>query len=98
MPHELTIAMNVTDPEGYARYRAAMTPILHRYAGSFVYDMVVSNVLRTPTEHPITRVFTMRFPDRPTREAFFADPDYLSAKAEHFVKAVDGFTVMAEVG
>lgn len=98
MPHDVVIAMNVTDPQKYTLYRAAMTPILHRYAGSFVYDLVVAQVLKSPTQHPITRVFMMRFPDRATRERFFADAEYLAAKAEHFTQAVDGFTLMAEVG
>jgi uncharacterized protein (DUF1330 family) len=97
MPHELTIAMNVTDPKGYAAYRAAMTPILESMGGSFTYDLIVGQALKNPTPHPITRVFTMRFPDRATRDKFFADPNYLKARETHFTKSVDGYTVMAEV-
>lgn len=97
MPHTLVIAMNVTNPDRYAQYRAAMTPILHRFGGSFGYDLVVSHTPKNPAPHPVTRVFTMHFSDRQTREAFFADPRYLAAREEHFTKAVDGYSVVAEV-
>ena len=96
MPHEMIIAMNVTDAARYAQYRAGMTPILAGYGGGFRYDLEVSRVLASPGGHPITRVFALYFRDRAAREAFFADPAYLRVRAEHFVGAVDGFSVMAE--
>jgi uncharacterized protein (DUF1330 family) len=96
MPHTIVIAMNVVDADGYAAYRAAMLPILTRYGGQFGYDLTVAAVLRSPASHPITRVFTIRFPSRAVREAFFADPEYLAAKETHFVSAVSGFSIMAE--
>lgn len=88
--------MNVIDREGYARYRDAMTPILTAMGGSFGYDLVVSEVLRSPVSHPITRLFTMTFPSRAVRERFFADPHYQRARTEHFERAVNGYTVIAE--
>ncbi len=101
--HEIIVAMNVVDVARYARYRAAITPLLEAAGGSFGYDLEVSRVLKTPGGeaghggHPITRVFTMRFASRAAREAFFADERYLRAKAADFVAAVDGFTVLAEI-
>ena len=95
MAYETIMAMNVKDPERYARYRAGMTPILERYGGFFRYDMVVSEVLKSPTTHPITRVFAINFPSKAAREAFYADPEYQKVRAEHFTPAVDGHTAIA---
>ena len=96
MSHELIIAMNVTDPEIYAKYRAGIAPILAKHSGRFTHDFEVARVLTSVASHPITRVFVLSFRDRAAREAFFADPEYGAVRAEHFVKSVDGFTVLAE--
>jgi uncharacterized protein (DUF1330 family) len=96
MPHELVIAMNVTDPQTYSSYRAGMTPILIRYGGGFRYDMEVSRVFASPTSHPITRLFAIFFRDRPARDAFFADPEYLRVREQLLTRSIDGYTVVAE--
>lgn len=96
MPHEIIVAMHVTDPAGYARYRAGMTPILQTYGGGFRYDLVVSETLASAAPHPINRVFALFFRDRPAREAFFADPGYARVRSEHFTGSVGGFTLVAE--
>ena len=96
MAHEMIIAMNVTDPTTYAEYRKGMMPILATYSGGFRYDLIVSDVLRSASPHPITRLFALYFRDRPAREAFFADPEYLRIRAEYFERSVDGYTVLAE--
>ncbi len=96
MPHDRIIAMNVTDPAGYDRYRAAMKPILARYGGSFRYDFVIAQTLVSASDHPITRVFVLSFPDQTAEAALFADPGYLAVRAEHFVASVDGFTTLAQ--
>lgn len=95
-PYTNLVGLRVADPEGYGRYRAAMTPILERYGGRFGYDFVVSEVLRSEVEAPINRVFTIIFPDRPTCEAFFADPEYRQARQAHFEPAVTHTTIIAE--
>lgn len=82
--------IHVTDQEEYARYREAMTPILHRFGGSFGYDLVVGEVKKTEAPHPINRVFTMRFPDAARSTAFFADARYREVRARHFEGAVAG--------
>ncbi len=97
MEFQLIIAMNVTDPARYAQYRAAMSPVLARFGGRFEYDLVVSEVLKSPTPHPITRFFSILFPSRQASVDFFANPDYAAAKAAHFGAAVNGFTVVAEI-
>lgn len=82
----LLFALEVADQESYARYRAAMAPILASYGGDFGDDFVVSRVLRG--HERVNRVFTMRFPDRAAKDAFFADPSYREVRAEHFEPAV----------
>ncbi|HYD02020.1 MAG TPA: DUF1330 domain-containing protein [Phycisphaerales bacterium] len=96
MPYESIVAMHVTDPAGYAAYRAGMTPILRRYGGGFRYDVIVSDTLESAAPHPINRLFAIFFRDPAARDAFFADPEYLRVRAEHFVQSVGGFTVIAE--
>jgi uncharacterized protein (DUF1330 family) len=95
MAYETVVAMNVTDEASYARYREGMLPILKTYGGGFRHDFVVSAVLKSDVTHPVTRVFVIYFRDRASRDAFFADPAYKAVKAEHFDRAVDGFTVIA---
>lgn len=97
MPFKLVVAMNVTDSMGYADYRAAMGPILEHFGGRFEFDMIVARVLTSAAPHPITRVFTLVFPTRAASVAFFADHAYAAAKARHFVRSVNGFTILAEV-
>lgn len=93
--YEMIVAMNVTNAESYARYRAAMTPLLEAAGGGFRFDFVVSDTLSALPAHPVTRVFAIYFRDQAASDAFFADPAYLAVKAEHYTHAVDGFTVMA---
>jgi uncharacterized protein (DUF1330 family) len=96
MAHESIVAMHVTDPAGYAAYRAGMTPILTRYGGGFRYDLIVSETLASAAPHPINRLFAIFFRDRAARDGFFADAAYLRVRAEHFAPSVGGFTVIAE--
>lgn len=96
MAHEIIVAMNVTDPDGYARYREAIRPLLESVGAWFRHDFVVSDVLASEAGHPVTRVFALVFPDRSAREAFFADPRYREAKQEHYVRSVNGFTILCE--
>lgn len=97
MGYQIVIAMNVTDEPGYERYRAAMGPILESFGGAFVYDMAVARVLKSPAAHPITRVFSIRFPSREKAAAFFADAGYLEVRRRHFEASVAGYSIMAEV-
>ncbi|MFV8752617.1 DUF1330 domain-containing protein [Nannocystaceae bacterium ST9] len=96
LEHTLLVGLWVADPEGYRRYRAGMTPILARYGGRFGYDFVIAEVLRSEVDTPINRVFTLKFPDRATAKAFFADPEYLEVRAAHFEPSVTHRTAIAE--
>ncbi|KYF58934.1 hypothetical protein BE08_35350 [Sorangium cellulosum] len=93
--HVLLMGLQVTDEAAYASYRARMTPILTTYGGAFGHDFVVARVLKG--DERINRVFTILFPDRATRERFFADPAYRAARAEHFEPAVAAVIVLGEL-
>lgn len=92
---ETLVGLRVTDEDGYARYRAGMTPILESMGGFFRYDMRVSELLRGQADEPFNRVFILSFPDAATRDRFFADPDYLAVRVAHFEGSVGAVTVLA---
>ncbi|MGK3969180.1 DUF1330 domain-containing protein [Sorangium sp. So ce118] len=93
--HVLLMGLQVTDEAAYDGYRARMTPILSTYGGAFGHDFVVARVLKGDAR--INRVFTIVFPDRATRERFFADPEYRAARAELFEPAVAATIVLGEL-
>ncbi|WP_437934769.1 DUF1330 domain-containing protein [Sorangium sp. So ce341] len=93
--HVLLMGLEVTDEAAYASYRARMTPILSSYGGAFGHDFVVARVLKGDAR--INRVFTLVFPDRATRERFFADAQYRAVRAELFEPAVAAALVLGEL-
>jgi uncharacterized protein (DUF1330 family) len=94
--HIKIVGLDVRDDSMYRRYREAMTPILHRYGGAFGYDLVVGEVLKSPVEARINRLFTMLFPAKGVADRFFSDPDYLKIRAALFEPAVASVTIIAE--
>jgi len=92
------VAVEVVDRDGYARYRAAMAPILASHGGDFGIDFEIASVIRGPASFPPNRVFTIRFPDRAARDRFFADVAYRAVRAAHFVPAVANVVTLAEFG
>ena len=94
--HVMLVGLEVTDEDSYAKYRAAMTPILAAMGGQFGCDFQVAKVLRG--EPRINRVFTISFPDRQTRERFFADAEYQAARERFYAPAVASATILAEFG
>lgn len=94
--YEMLVGMRVDDEDGYARYRAGMTPILESMGGFFRYDMRVSELLRGEAQDPFNRVFILSFPDKATGERFFSDPAYLEVRADQFDDAVRSYSLIAE--
>lgn len=94
--YEIIVALNVTDHETYGRYREGMTPILKAHGGAFRYDFKIEETLKSASDHPITRVFAINFPDRATKEKFFANPDYLAVRGKFYDKSVAGRTIIAD--
>lgn len=95
MAFERLVGLHVVDDDAYQAYRNEMTPILHSYGGDFGYDFKIAAVLRSKTEAPINRVFTIFCPDEATMTAFFADEKYLEIRKRHFDRAVRAVTVIA---
>lgn len=88
--------LHVRDDARYAQYREHMMPLLRLHGGDFGYDMLVSRVLRSETEGPINRVFTMCFASRESADAFFSDPRYRAVRDEWFVAAVTSVIQIGE--
>ena len=97
MPFEMTVGLWVVDQEKYARYRAEMTPLLEAAGGRFRYDFEVARTLKGEAGHDINRVFVIQFPDRASKERFFADSRYVEISgARLFDTSVEGRATIAE--
>ncbi|MDB4976783.1 MAG: hypothetical protein JWN48_5124 [Myxococcaceae bacterium] len=96
--HVILVGLEVSDDERYAAYRAGITPLLEQRGGHFGHDFVVGRVLKTEGagSAALNRVFTMVFPSREERTAFFADPAYLSVRRELFEPSVKTVEFLAE--
>jgi uncharacterized protein (DUF1330 family) len=94
---ETLMALNVVDAELYAKYRAAMTPLLEAHGGSFGLDLWVAEVLRAPGDQPFNRVFTIVFPSPERREAFFSNPEYLAIRKALFEPSVSASTQLGRL-
>ena len=81
------VGLHVTDQNSYTIYRANMTPILSQYGGSFQFDFEIARDLIEPTR-TINRLFAISFPDKASKEKFFADPRYLEVRRGYFEPAV----------
>jgi len=96
MAFEMIVGLNVVDREAYAEYRKGITPILKEYGGGFRYDFSIKETFSNSSPHPITRLFAIYFPDKATKEKFFADDSYRTIRAQYMEKAVDGRVTIAE--
>ncbi len=72
-----------------------MAPILKTYGGGFGYDFKVSEVLKSKTEAPINRVFTIYFSNEDSMNSFFSNKKYLRVKHRRFEKSVTDTTIIA---
>ena len=94
---ETLMALNVVDAELYARYRAAMTPLLEAHGGSFGLDLWVGEVLRAPGDKPFNRLFTIIFPSPELRQAFFSNSEYLVVRKAFFDLSVSATTELGRL-
>jgi uncharacterized protein (DUF1330 family) len=96
MSYEMTVGLLVTDQAMYAQYRREMRPLLERAGGAFRYDFDVARVLESEDGAEINRAFVIQFPDRSTKERFFADPRYLEIRRRLFEPSVKSAVRIAE--
>ena len=95
MAIEILVGLNVIDDDEYQLYRDGIAPILKEIGGGFGYDFRVSEVLKSKTNEPINRVFTIHFSDEDTMNSFFTNDQYLGIKERHFENSVTDTTIMA---
>ena len=95
MSFERIMGLEVSSDEVYQQYREHMIPILTTYDGRFGYDFKVAEVLKSKTDAPINRVFTIEFPSQEVMDKFFSDPDYLEVKNKFFERSVSSVTTIA---
>jgi uncharacterized protein (DUF1330 family) len=95
MSFERIMGLEVIDDEVYQQYREHMIPILNTFGGSFGFDFKVSDVLKSKTEAPINRVFTIDFPSREMMDNFFSDASYLEVKNTYFKHSVKSVTTIS---
>jgi uncharacterized protein (DUF1330 family) len=95
MSFERIMGLNVFDDEIYQQYRENMLPILKAYGGEFGFDFKVSKVLKSKTQAPINRVFTLDFPSREKMDAFFTDSSYLEVRSKYFDNSVNSVTTIS---
>ncbi len=96
MKYEKMMGLEILDDDLYARYRAAMLPILQAHGGGFRYDFKVAETLKNYEGRAINRVFALYCDSKERMDAFFSNADYLKVKAEFFVKSVGDTTILSE--
>lgn len=92
---ERIMGLDVSDDVEYQRYRDAMLPILTEYGGAFGYDFRIAEVLKSKTEQPINRVFTIAFPSEQVMNDFFTDPRYIEVRDRHLTPSIRSKTVIS---
>ena len=95
MAFEMLVGLNVVDDEVYQSYRNEMMPILENYGGGFGYDFRISEVLKSKTDAPINRVFTIYFSNEDSMNLFFSNDEYLKIKKRYYEKSVTDTTIIA---
>lgn len=95
MSIERIMGLHVIDDEEYQRYREAMEPILNSIGGSFGFDFIIAEVLKSKTNDHINRVFTIEFPSEKEMENFFSRPDYLDIQNRHLKNSIKSKTVIS---
>ena len=95
MAYERIMGLEVTNDALYQLYRENMTPILESYGGTFGYDFMVAETLKSKTDNTINRVFSIDFPSKKAMDKFFADPSYLEVKSRYFKNSVKSATIIS---
>jgi len=96
MTIEYLTVLNVTDDNLYKEYREAMTPILEKYGGGFGYDLKISEILKSETDTPINRVFTMYIESDEASDEFFSDEEYLKIRGKYYDESVSFLAIVSK--
>lgn len=76
-----SIRVDVDDPDAFARYAAAVLPLVERHGGRVVAAGPVTVVEGRPAAG-VTWAFVQRWPTRAHFAGFYADADYQPLKAQ----------------
>jgi uncharacterized protein (DUF1330 family) len=93
---EMIVGLFVADHQKYAQYRAEIAPLLEAAGGRFRYDFEIARTLKSEAGQEINRLFVLQFPDRASKERFFADPRYIEIRACLFESSVEHVTTIAQ--
>ena len=86
----LIFSLKVTNPKVYARYRAAIAPVLERFGGKIAKEYDVAHALHSDDEaEDVTKIAMFAFPEQAALDAFFADPAYQAAKPDLLASVVN---------
>jgi len=96
MAIERLVGLFVTDDLLYQKYREHMLPLLQSHGGEFGYDFRVSEVLKSKTNKPINRIFTIYFTDENAMNTFFSDTEYLKIRKKYFDPSVSTSTIISK--
>lgn len=101
MAFERLVALHIKDENMYSAYRSGMAPVLKKHGGYFTTDFKINSVVQenlgesVHLDPDINRVFSIRFPDKPAMEKFFADPEYKKIRDRYFTASVVNSYVLA---
>lgn len=87
MQHLRLVSLDIADPEGYARYRLAMEPLLETAGGRLLLD-VEGRATIHPGGFVANRALLIAFDSAAAAQAFFASSDYVGVRARLFEPAV----------
>lgn len=93
---EMTVVLEVADSELYAQYRQEVQPLMAASGACFRFDFEVAKTIHNEAGGKLNRIFIGQFPDRATRDRFFADPVYREIKKRLLEPAVRRFLVVSE--
>jgi uncharacterized protein (DUF1330 family) len=96
MPAYFIVNIEVTDPAGFERYRAAVPEVIARHGGRY---LVRGGELHDiEGKLPLKRLVVLEFPSTDAARAFYASPDYQPLLALRLASArcdlvlVEGYT------
>ncbi len=74
MPAYLIANIEVTDPEGFERYRAAVPAVIAAHGGRYLVRGGEKHAVEGSL--PLNRLVILEFPSMAAAQAFYASPDY----------------------
>lgn len=84
--------ITVTNPEGYARYKAKVPAIIQQYGGRYVVRGGTATQLEG--ESPETRHVVLEFPSRAVAEAWYHSPEYQAILADRTENSTGEITLV----